>query len=133
MNTLTPDFAALFASIAYEVAEGEDLSRNEYSKGLNRYFSFENAVIKGVSGSILERVFKHTTPFGCIAKGKPGPFSGDFVLALRGTEKKRDIITDLHCGVSTCANDQPVHAGFNHTFNSLKNSLKPILLMPVHN
>ena len=45
-------------------------------------------------------------------------------LPYEGTEKKREIITDLHCGVSTCTNRQPVHAGFNNTFNSLKQQLE---------
>ncbi|MDO6775380.1 lipase family protein [Shewanella sp. 3_MG-2023] len=128
MNTLTPVIAASFAEIAYASSRKNGVVSSELYKDLNVGFSFSDAKLDGVSGSILERVFNHTTGFGCIAKGKPGPFSGDFVLALRGTEKKRDIITDLHCGVSTCANDQPVHAGFNNTFNSLKKQLEDYFL-----
>jgi triacylglycerol lipase len=124
MSTLTPEAAAMFAAIAYDVNAKGGVVQSEYYNNLKGVFSFEISALKGVSGGVLERVFNHTTSFGCIAKGKPGPFGNDFVLALRGTEKKRDIITDLHCGVSTCANGQPVHAGFNNTFNSLKQQLE---------
>lgn len=124
MRTLPPEIAAMFASIAYKTFNKEDFTSGTLYQGLKGQFHFDGNYLKGVSGSVLERIFKHTTPFGCIAKGKPGPFDGDFVLALRGTEKKRDIITDLHCGVNTCANGQPVHAGFNNTFNSLKQQLE---------
>ena len=124
MNVLTPELAALFASVAYDVNRNGGTQTSLYHSRLAVGFSFESDNLQAISGSVLERIFKHTTPFGCIAKGKRGPFEGDFVIALRGTEKKRDVITDLHCGVNTCANGQPVHAGFNNTFNSLKQQLE---------
>ena len=124
MKTLTPAFAADFAALAYETLERAPLESTEYYGRLEHTFSMEAGSIKGVSGSILERVFSHSTNFGCIAKGKKGLFGGDYVLALRGTAKMRDVITDLNCGLSTCSNNQPVHAGFNHTFNSFRKQLE---------
>ena len=124
MNTLNPEAAALFASIAYDSDDMISLKGSEYYQFLQNSFTFENDTLKGVSGGILERIFKHATPFGCVAKGKAGPFKDEFVVALRGTDRRRDIITDVHCGVSTCLNGQPVHAGFNHTFNSIKQQLE---------
>ncbi|NMM42435.1 lipase family protein, partial [Pseudoalteromonas arctica] len=91
---------------------------------LSPIFSFEGLNITAISGSILERIFRHHTPYGCIAKGKTGAFKDHYVLALRGTAKMRDCITDLHCGVATGPNNQSVHAGFNKTFNSLKSQLE---------
>lgn len=122
MNTLTPVIAANFASISYEIGKGRK-EKTDYYSLLSTVFTFENIYIQGTSGSILERIFNHSTEFGCIGKGK-GLFEGEYVLALRGTAKIRDVITDLHCGLSTCSNNQPVHAGFNHTFNSFKGQLE---------
>ena len=124
MNVLSPAIAANFAAISYESLDKRGLRANPYFERISSLFSFESESIKGVSGSILERVFNHSTNFGCIAKGKKGAYEDDYVLALRGTAKIRDVVTDLHCGLSTCSNNQPVHAGFNHTFNSFKNQLE---------
>ncbi|MBU2972512.1 lipase family protein [Pseudoalteromonas sp. C2R02] len=51
---------------------------------------------------------------------KTGNYSGHTVIALRGTANKRDAVTDMHCGLSTSANNLPAHAGFNKTFNSIR-------------
>ncbi|NMM42803.1 hypothetical protein HHO47_18900, partial [Pseudoalteromonas arctica] len=67
---------------------------------LSPIFSFEGLNITAISGSILERIFRHHTPFGCIAKGKTGAFKDHYVLALRGTAKMRDCITDLHYAIA---------------------------------
>ncbi|WP_245608410.1 lipase family protein [Shewanella waksmanii] len=128
MRTLTPAIAANFASIAYEANNLNTIQLTDYYTELKSGFSFESDALSGVSGSILERVFKHKTTFGCIAEGKTGPFKGDFVIAFRGTDRKRDVVTDLHCGISSCSNGQPVHAGFNHTFNSIKQQLEHYFL-----
>ncbi|WP_405128484.1 hypothetical protein [Pseudoalteromonas sp. PB2-1] len=70
MGTLTPAFAANFAALAYETLEKAPLVYTDYYRLLENSFSFELEPIKDVSGSILERVFTHSTSFGCIAKGK---------------------------------------------------------------
>ncbi|QLE84732.1 lipase family protein [Shewanella sp. Scap07] len=124
MNTLTPRIAASFAEIAYASLRKNGITSSELFRDLDIGFSFDSRTIKGTSGTILERLVKHKTAFGCIAQGKTGPFKGDFVIAFRGTDGKRDMITDLHCGISSCSNGQPVHAGFNHTFNSIKQQLE---------
>ncbi|SBS40087.1 Lipase (class 3) [Marinomonas spartinae] len=123
MNVLTPNIAANFSSVAYDSLDGEDIVRSLYYRRISSFFSLEPDFISGVSGSVLERLFNHSTKFGCIAKGK-GIYEGEYVLALRGTAKNRDAITDLNCGLSTCSNNQPVHVGFNHTFNSFKGQLE---------
>ncbi|UJX26381.1 lipase family protein [Pseudoalteromonas sp. CF6-2] len=125
MKTLSPAIAANFAAIAYELLDKQPLiATNPYVERVNSLFTLESEPVQGVSGSVLERMFNHKTEFGCIAKGKKGLFEGDYVLALRGTAKMRDVITDLNCGLSTCSNSQPVHAGFNHTFNSFRKQLE---------
>jgi hypothetical protein len=123
MNVLSPEIAASHAAIAYDSLNKGGVTFSLYYENVSSYFSFESSLVKGVSGSILERIFNHSTNFGCIAKGK-GIYEGEYVLALRGTAKIRDVITDLHCGLSTCSNNQPVHVGFNHTFNSFKGQLE---------
>ncbi|MDQ2045387.1 lipase family protein [Pseudoalteromonas sp. 20-92] len=124
MQVLTPSLAARFAAISYSTDTTDGVEGSAYYGALSRHFDFDSDSVKGISGSILERVFRHRTPFGCIAKGKTNAFKGHYVLALRGTAKMRDCITDLHCGVSTGPNNQSVHAGFNQTFNSLKSQLE---------
>ncbi|MFY4174791.1 hypothetical protein ACOQIX_27940, partial [Klebsiella pneumoniae] len=79
MNVLSPAIAANFAAISYESLDKRGLRANPYFERINSLFSFESESIKGVSGSILERVFNHSTNFGCIAKGKKGIFEGDYV------------------------------------------------------
>ncbi|MBE0460002.1 lipase family protein, partial [Pseudoalteromonas prydzensis] len=67
MNTLSPTIAANFAALAYTTVEKAPLAYTDYYLLLKNSFSFESESIKGVSGSILERVFNHSTNFGCIA------------------------------------------------------------------
>ncbi|MGO3786719.1 MAG: lipase family protein [Pseudoalteromonas prydzensis] len=124
MTTLPPAVAASFAAIAYETLSQGTMKNSEIYTDLEARFTFNSSAVQGISGSILERIFRHHTPFGCIAKGKTGAFKDHYVLALRGTAKMRDCITDLHCGVATGPNNQSVHAGFNQTFNSLKSQLE---------
>ncbi|NMM42805.1 hypothetical protein [Pseudoalteromonas arctica] len=100
MTTLPPAVAASFAAIAYETLSQGTMQNSEIYTDLEARFTFNSSAVHGISGSILERIFRHHTPFGCIAKGKTGAFKDHYVLALRGTAKMRDCITDLHYAIA---------------------------------
>lgn len=56
MNILSPAIAANFATISYENLDKRGLRANPYFEKISPLFSFESESIKGVSGSIIERV-----------------------------------------------------------------------------
>lgn len=129
MRDLTPKIAVQFADAAYDIKDKnsagsyESISIDLLSKDFD--FNLSNNVVQGTSGSFMEHIFKHKTGFGVIGTGKKGGnYHGHTVIALRGTASKRDVVTDIHCGLSTSANNLPAHAGFNKTFNSIKPALE---------
>lgn len=127
MRDLTPQIAIRLAEAAYEIKDKKggnykapilDLLAKDFD------FNLSNNVVQGTSGSVMEHIFKHKTGFAVIGTGKKsGNYNGHTVIALRGTANKRDVVTDMHCGLSTSANNLPAHAGFNKTFNSIKPAL----------
>lgn len=134
MNELTPLMAASLANSVYLLKENG--REKEFSLELNTQvtknfdFDLNNHRLTGVSGSIVSRLFNRRTGFAAIGKGKAS-YAGDHVVAIRGTDGLRDIITDLHIGLAGGDNNSLVHAGFNKVFQSLKpaleQSLTPIL------
>ncbi|SEA22668.1 lipase family protein, partial [Alkalimonas amylolytica] len=68
--------------------------------------------------------------FAAIGIGKAA-YTGDHVVAIRGTDGLRDVITDLHIGLTGGESNALVHAGFNKVFQSMKpaleQSLTPVL------
>lgn len=128
MRDLTPRIAVDLAAAAYEIKNKD--KRGEYDtpilNTLSKDFDFNlsSNVVQGISGSFMEHIFKHKTGFAVIGTGKKGGnYLGHTVIAIRGTNSKRDAVTDVHCGLSTSANNLPAHAGFNKTFNSIKPAL----------
>lgn len=127
MRDLTPKVAVKLAEAAYEIknkiggsyeSEALDLLSKDFD------FNLSNNVVQGISGSFMEHIFKHKTGFAVIGTGKKGgDYNGHTVVAIRGTDMKRDVVTDVHCGLSTSANNLPAHAGFNKTFNSIRPAL----------
>ena len=125
MRELTPRMAVNAADAAYQIEEltPEGKYNAPALTALSKDFDFNlsNNVVQGISGSFMEHIFKHKTGFAVIGTGKQsGSYRGHTVIALRGTASKRDAVTDMHCGLSTSANNLPAHAGFNKTFNSIK-------------
>lgn len=124
MRDLTPKIAVTFADAAYDIknkkasgypSDALDLLSKDFD------FNLSDNVVQGTSGSFMEHIFKHKTGFALIGTGKKsGSYSGHTVIALRDTANKRDAVTDMHCGLSTSANNLPAHAGFNKTFNSIR-------------
>lgn len=134
MNQLTPIMAASLANSVYILKENG--REKEFLLDLNtqvtRNFDFDlsNHRLTGVSGSIVSRLLNRKTGFAAIGRGKAS-YAGDHVVAIRGTDGLRDIITDLHIGLAGGDNNSLVHAGFNKVFQSMKpaleQSLTPIL------
>ncbi|MCS6177988.1 lipase family protein [Shewanella baltica] len=134
MNELTPLMAASLADSVYLLKK--DGMETAFLKGLrtqvtkNFDFDLSNHRITGISGSIVSRLFNRKTGFAVIGQGK-ALYAGDHVVAIRGTDGLRDIITDLHIGLTGGDNNSLVHAGFNKVFQSMKpaleQSLTPIL------
>ncbi|CAM3667020.1 lipase family protein [Rheinheimera salexigens] len=130
MKELTPLMAASLADAVYSLkVSGKE---NQFSQALppsvknNFDFDLANHRVTGVSGGITSRLLNRRTGFAAIGKGK-STFSGDHVVAIRGTDGLRDIITDLHIGLTGGENNSLVHAGFNKVFQSIKPALEKSL------
>lgn len=125
MKILSPQMAAKAAEIAYEAQSAANQARSiELPEVLRRGFSLSDFVLNGIAGTVFERLFRHQTGFGLIAKGHAkGGYQGHYLLAIRGTAAKRDVITDLHFGLNSSSNHKKVHAGFNRVFSSQQNQL----------
>lgn len=134
MTELTPFMAASLADTVYKLKKSgqEKVFTDALPPQITKNFDFDlsNHRITGVSGSIISRLFNRQTGFAAIGKGKAS-YAGDHVVAIRGTDGLRDIITDLNIGLAGGDNNSLVHAGFNKVFQSMKpaleQSLTPIL------
>lgn len=134
MSELTPFMAASLADSVYKLKKSgqEKVFTDSLPLLVTKNFDFDlaNHRITGVSGSIVSRLFNQKTGFAAIGKGKAS-YAGDHVVAIRGTDGLKDIITDLHIGLTGGENNSLVHAGFNKVFQSIKpgleQSLTPLL------
>lgn len=130
MKELTPLMAASLADAVYSLKESG--KERQFSESLppqvknNFEFDLSNHRIKGVSGSIVSRLLNRQTGFAAIGVGKAS-YAGDHVVAIRGTDGLRDIITDLHIGLTGGENNSLMHAGFNKVFQSIKPALEQSL------
>ncbi|MCG3727821.1 lipase family protein, partial [Vibrio cincinnatiensis] len=98
MNELTPLMAASLANSVYTLKEKgmEQRFLALLSRQVTNNFDFNlnNHRIQGVSGSIVSRLLNRQTGFAAIGVGKAA-YAGDHVVAIRGTDGLRDLITDL--------------------------------------
>ena len=127
MSTLTPTQAVQLASLAYDA---KDMKSTKFINGLlhsslrkNFSFSVNEDAIQGISGGFFSHLLNLSTGFALVGHGK-GDFEGDSVITIRGTASLRDGLTDANFGLSGGANGSMVHAGFNKTFNTMKQALK---------
>lgn len=114
MGTLTPSDAASIADIVYMIRDSKNVGRHFKSVG-NKFEFDAQSRFEGVSGAFL--VFKSWTGFGIVAKGI-GSFENEALLAIRGTAKMIDWLTNFHANLQLSKTGKLVHAGFNETFNS---------------
>lgn len=127
MSELTPIMAASLADAVYNLKK--DGRERSFIAALppqvenNFDFNLNNHRIQGVSGSIVSRLLNRQTGFAAIGVGKAA-YAGDHVVAIRGTDGLRDLISDLHIGLAGSENHSLIHAGFSKVFQSIKPGLE---------
>ncbi len=125
MGFVSAKLASNLASEVYDVRTNAllkaFLKRSEFSQKES-----EKSVLTATLGS---RLINTRDNFGLCARGG-GKYSNDLFLIFRGTTGSNygaDIITDLRTGLNICSTGSIVHAGFNHTFNSLRSELTNVI------
>ena len=128
MSILNPGQAAAIAKGVYNLRErdiGDVLDvGGANALGTGGLFGVESGVrFTGKSGALM---FKPLSGFGFIAAGI-GEFSGDLVIATRGTAGMADWVTDGNIGVQRGPGGELVHAGFNETWRSFAPAIREFL------
>lgn len=120
MAVLSPRLASLIANDAYLVKAGTFRSADVHIE-VQRHIHFDGSTpLQGRSGGWL---FQRTTGFVLLGEGK-GQFSGDKLIAVRGTNSLADAVTDGNVGLSASTSGSIVHNGFNRTFESFREGLQ---------
>ncbi len=130
MPALYPEFVASLAKDVYRVTEYNTLE-TAYTYLNHTYknaFIFNNDnLLKGKTGG--PGIIKCRTAFGFTLIGQ-GQFKGHAFILFRGTKFLADWLTNFNASVSSSACGQPVHAGFNDTFNTMKRTIKEFIYSP---
>lgn len=126
MAKLSPKIAASLALASYNMKEQSATGIVKLGPTIDRAFNFDlsEGPVKAVSGGFFSHLFRSTTGFAMVGKGKKGKYEGDIVVAIRGTASLRDGITDAHCGLTGADNGEMVHLGFNKTFLTMKSAIR---------
>ena len=128
MSTLNPSQAAAIAQGVYnlrvrDIGDVLDIG-GANALGTAGLFGAESAArFTGKSGAMM---FKSLSGFGFVAAGV-GEFSGDLLIATRGTDVMADWVTDGNIGIQRGPGGMPVHAGFNETWKSFAPALREFL------
>jgi hypothetical protein len=128
MTLLNPSQAAAIAQGVYnlrvrDIGDVLDIG-GANALGTAGLFGAESATrFTGKSGAMM---FKPLSGFGFVAAGV-GEFSGDLLIATRGTDVMADWVTDGNIGVQRGPGGMPVHAGFNETWKSFAPALREFL------
>ena len=128
MTILNPSQAAAIAQGVYnlrvrEIGDVLDIG-GANALGTAGLFGAEGATrFTGKSGAMM---FKPLSGFGFVAAGV-GEFSGDLLIATRGTDVMADWVTDGNIGIQRGPGGMPVHAGFNETWKSFAPALREFL------
>lgn len=128
MPALSPTISAtlakdVYALVNYQALEDVYIYLNKKHK---KNFTFNNNnMVKGKTGG--PGIIKCRTAFGFTLVGQ-GAFEGHAFILFRGTEFLADWLTNFNTTVSSSACGQPVHDGFNETFNTMKPKLLTFML-----
>lgn len=127
MTPLTPRLASELAQSSYSLITGNSRFEGRSGFGTNyirSHFDFQKRSIGETGGYILNR----ESGFAALGTGK-GKYQGDAVIAIRGTEftSAADWGTNAQIGLRAAANNQPVHAGFQRAFSSLRPQFQQFL------
>lgn len=129
MKQLSPNLAAEFADIVYEVREPgpTGVVQVKPSEALKRVFEIRlgNGPVMAETGGFWG-FFQRTSGFAMVADGK-NDFAGHHVVAVRGTKTNHDWLTNGDIGLSSSTGGAMVHSGFNEAFESMKSGLEALL------
>ncbi|MGI2193191.1 lipase family protein [Shewanella baltica] len=115
MTVLSPKMASELSFSVYGlISNTTSLFGTPY---INRHFEFQRTGVGKTGGYILDR----QSGFAAMGVGKER-YQGDAVIAIRGTEfsSAADWGTNAQIGLRMADNKQPVHAGFQRSFSSLR-------------
>ncbi len=127
MPALNATITSALARDVYKIVDSGSLAltirqlNSDYKGSFN--FNQQN-LIKGKTGG--PGIIKCRTAFGFTLIGQ-GQFKGHAFILFRGTKFLADWLTNLNAGVSSSACGQPVHDGFNTTFNTMKPKLQAFM------
>lgn len=129
MATLTPKLSSQIAEIPYRLLATENGLQTPDS--VNKYFSFDRKErsFEGKTGGILGLISigKRSEGFAVVGIGK-GKFKDEIVIAIRGTRRINDWVTNANIGLKGSPNGAMGHAGFINTFHTLRPQIKKYLL-----
>ncbi len=128
MTEMTPDFVANLAKAVYAITNEGITLQQAYRRLNNSYngiFRFDNKnLLKGKTGG--PSIIKCRTAFGFTLIGQ-GRLKGHAFILFRGTQFLADWLTNFNLSVSSSACGQPVHDGFNTTFNTMKPKIQAFM------
>ncbi|QLE87148.1 lipase family protein [Shewanella sp. Scap07] len=127
MSILSPKLASELAESVYEFVKPKTSFGHEEGFGtsyIQKHFEFNRKGIGQTGGYFINK----KTGFAAMGTGK-GQYSGDAIVAIRGTylPSLADWGTNLQLALHTADNNQPVHAGFQRAFSSLKPQFQQFL------
>jgi pimeloyl-ACP methyl ester carboxylesterase len=125
MNTLTPFRTAIIAQRVYRLEDQtiEGVRQQDLTLGCGEQFEpVDDSRFEGKTGGHL---FSRLSGFGYIAKGV-GQRQGEYLVAIRGTDptSARDWLTDARAGFCRGDSGQPVHIGFQKTWESFADDIR---------
>lgn len=127
---LSPDESASIAALVYNLKHIESASTVFKRAGtVARDFNFGGSAQRfQAKAGILP--LRGESGFGLMAMGQSGSrFDGQALLACRGTNDLKDVLTDISAGVQITSNGQRVHSGFQRTFRSFEKDIHQFIAM----
>ena len=126
-NILSPKEAAQLAQSIYAIEPSTQLDLiDDLNDKFNGKFLFNSqSAFKGRTGL---PIISTKSSFGIIGISQHS-FPKSAVISTRGTAQLTDWITDANCGLSfrNSRCNKAVHAGFNHTFNSMVSQISEVI------
>lgn len=127
MPLLTPSQAAAIARGVYRLRE-DSVSTVVQERGQllgceGLFAATDSGRFEAKSGGLL---WKKLSGFGFVAVGE-GMFSGDLLIATRGTQTQLDWLSNLNIAMQMGPGGLPVHAGFNEIWKGFAPEMRAML------
>jgi triacylglycerol lipase len=127
---ILPAEAAQVAQAIYEITDSANIGAALGMTALAEFFAFSDkaAPSTGAAQRLTARSgafeFKSKTGFAVMAMGKKNNrYDGEAIFICRGTDSVYDWLTDANYAVVLGASGTRVHAGFNRTFQDMKDAI----------